>query len=207
MKPLRNAAKLCLDGVIFDPVLIEQVPPVRRSEHRKIRLNALRSDQVDDQVVLQRFPARSALPSLPKSPFPRPSPQGTLEALPYPTLRRLSRPRYALLRAAPAGLPRRAACAARAVGKAWPPAGGAGEGAAGAGAKCRLFFLSVYFPCPPPRQYAVCLRTETSSAPPAVSAQISPLGASYLGNMDASATTVHEQSTREIFGSKTRHIM
>ena len=33
-------------------------------------------------------------------------------------------------------------CTARAVGKAWPRAEGAGERAAGASAKCRLFFLS-----------------------------------------------------------------
>src|SRR5262245_51529093 len=32
-------------------------------------------------------------------------------------------------------------CTARAVGKAWPRAGGAGEGAADASAKYRLFFL------------------------------------------------------------------
>jgi hypothetical protein len=53
-------------------------------------------------------------------------------------------PRYTLLQATPAGLPRRAGCAARAVGKAWPPAESAGEGAAGAGAKCRPCFLSVF---------------------------------------------------------------
>ena len=39
------------------------------------------------------------------------------------------------------GSPRRTGCTARAVGKAWPRAGGAGEGAAGASAKYRLFFL------------------------------------------------------------------
>jgi hypothetical protein len=45
--------------------------------------------------------------------------------------RRLSRPRYTLLRAAPAGLPQRAGGAARAGGTAWPPAeaGGGGNGA------------------------------------------------------------------------------
>ena len=49
-------------------------------------------------------------PQLSKPPFPRPSPQGTPEALPSPILRRLSStsqsraaPRCAVLRAAPAG--------------------------------------------------------------------------------------------------------
>ena len=49
-------------------------------------------------------------PSLPKSPFPRPSPQGTPEALPSPILRRMSStsqshaaPCSAWLRGAPAG--------------------------------------------------------------------------------------------------------
>ncbi len=53
-------------------------------------------------------------------------------------------PCSAWLRGALARQPRRAGCAARAVGKAWPLAGGAGERAAGAGAKCRLFFLSAF---------------------------------------------------------------
>jgi hypothetical protein len=35
----------------------------------------------------------------------------------------------------------RAGCAASAVGKAWPPVEGIGEGAAGVGTKCRLCFL------------------------------------------------------------------
>lgn len=57
--------------------------------------------------------------ALPKPPLPRPSPRTTLEAPPYPILRGLSRPRCAAprsawLRAAPAGLPRRAGGAGRA---------------------------------------------------------------------------------------------
>ena len=72
-------------------------------------------------------PPRSDAPRLPKSPVPRPAPPGTLEALPSPIPRRLSRPRSTLLRAAPAGLPQRAGGAASAGGKAEPP------GAPGAG--------------------------------------------------------------------------
>jgi hypothetical protein len=73
-------------------------------------------------------------PSLPKSPFPRPSPQGTPETLPSSILRRLSStsqshaaPCSAWLWGAPARSPRRA-----------------GRRAAGVVTrKCRLFFLSV----------------------------------------------------------------
>ena len=73
-------------------------------------------------------------PSLPKSPFPRPSPQGTPEALPSPILRRMSStsqshaaPCSAWLRGAPARQPRRAGRHARAWGEAWPPAGALGD--------------------------------------------------------------------------------
>ena len=59
-----------------------------------------------------------------------------LAVLPYPILRGLSRPRDAALRLAPGR-------AARAVGTAWPPAGGAGGHAPeGAAQKCLLNFLS-----------------------------------------------------------------
>ncbi len=61
-----------------------------------------------------------------------------LVALPSASLRRLSRPRYALCRGA--------GCAARAVGKAWPPAGGArglqGGALLSASAKCLVEFLA-----------------------------------------------------------------
>jgi len=79
--------------------------------------------------------------SLPKSPFPRPSPQGTPEARPSPILRRRSSTsqsraalRSAWLRDAPAGQPR---CAGRwrgGVSEAWPAAGGVGR-CRGGGAK------------------------------------------------------------------------
>ena len=84
------------------------------------------------------FPA--ALSSLPKWPFPRPSAQGTPEALPSPILRRLSstaHPSCDALRLAAGrsgGLPRRAGGAARAVGTAWQPAGDAGGCGRGGGA-------------------------------------------------------------------------
>ena len=83
----------------------------------------------------------------------RPAPHGTPEALPYPILRRMSNTRhshvapaapcFAWLWGALSRQPRHAGCAARAVGKAWPLAGGAGERAAGASAQCCLCFLSV----------------------------------------------------------------
>jgi len=91
---------------------------------------------------------KSSLPSC-KSPFPRPSLQGAPAALPYPMRRRLSSPRVAALRRAAGrsgGLPRRAGCAASAVGAAWPPAGGAGGRGRGAPERpaqtCRVHFLS-----------------------------------------------------------------
>ena len=58
--------------------------------------------------------------------FPRSSPQGTPEALPYPFLRRMCSPsqsRAALRRACRTARPRRAGGAASAVGKALPPKG------------------------------------------------------------------------------------
>ena len=70
--------------------------------------------------------------ALPEAVAPGPPPA----ALPYPILRGLSRPRGAALRLAPGR-------AARAVGTAWPPAGGAGGHAPeGAAQKCLLNFLS-----------------------------------------------------------------
>ena len=68
-----------------------------------------------------------------------PGAESPLAVLPYPMRRRLSRPRRAApraawLRAAPAGLPRRAGCAASAVGQAWPLAGGGGGRSGGGGA-------------------------------------------------------------------------
>ena len=86
------------------------------------------------------FPIRP--PSLLKSSFPRPSPQGTPEALPYPILRCLSRPCCTALHRAASrsdGLPRCPGGAAIAAGEV-----AAGRQAAGVAAcKCRLFFLSV----------------------------------------------------------------
>jgi hypothetical protein len=68
---------------------------------------------------------QSRLQSRPLQPsqvaLPAAVPQGTPEALPYPILRRVSRPRGDALRRAPGragGLPRRAGCTARAVGGA-----------------------------------------------------------------------------------------
>jgi hypothetical protein len=83
--------------------------------------------------------------SLPKPPWPRPSPRTPLEASPSPILRGMSRPRFAALRLA-AGrsgeLPRRAGGAGRGVRKRWPPARRAGERATGGAArKGRLNFL------------------------------------------------------------------
>jgi hypothetical protein len=59
-------------------------------------------------------PLREPALYFPQPPFPRPSPQGTLEAPPSPILS-MSRPRFALLRAAAAGC-----CTA---GEGWPPGG------------------------------------------------------------------------------------
>jgi hypothetical protein len=84
-------------------------------------------------------------PCLSQPPFRRPSPQGTPAGPPSPTWSACPGrvgPPSAWLRGARAGLRRRAGCAARAVGTAWPPAGDPGEGAVGAGTKGRLFFLS-----------------------------------------------------------------
>ena len=89
------------------------------------------------EIPFEIFP-----PGLPKSPVPRPSPQGTPEALPSPMPRRLSRPRYTWLRAAPAGLPQRAGGAANVGGPAWPQAGGT-EGAR-PGGRCQKGFYSSY---------------------------------------------------------------
>src|SRR2546428_7569801 len=70
---------------------------------------------------IQDTPVKLSPSRLPPSPFPRPSPQGTPEALPYPILRRLSRPRSTALHLAAGrsgGRPRRTRRAARAAGKA-----------------------------------------------------------------------------------------
>jgi hypothetical protein len=85
----------------------------------------------------ERLPSRlqSLPPSLPKSPFPRPAPQGTPERpLPSPILRHMSStsqshaaPCSAVLQGAPARQPLRAGRHKIALGEAWPPAGGAGR--------------------------------------------------------------------------------
>src|SRR5262245_338462 len=99
------------------------------------------------ELALGQAQAALSTPSLPPSQalFPKPSPQGTPEALLSPILRRMSSP--SARRAAPgAGALRRGGGAA--LG-AWeePPAGGAVGGAGGcapgAGAKCSLKFLYV----------------------------------------------------------------
>ena len=77
---------------------------------------------------------RKVPPGLPKSPFPRPSPQGTLAASAYPILRSMSRPRFAVLHLAAAacwgrsGRMREGRLAAEACGRV-------------AARKCRLNFL------------------------------------------------------------------
>ena len=81
-------------------------------------------------------PRRDPALSFPPPPFPRPSPQGTLEAPPAPILSR-SRPRSALRRAAVAG--------GGAAGEGWPPGGvlpgGRGEKGFGFPIPCSHRFL------------------------------------------------------------------
>ena len=67
-------------------------------------------------------------------PRKRPSPPPSGAACPGGTA-----PRDAVLRGAPAGLPREAGRWGGEAGEGWPPAGGAGKAPA---QKCRLFFLS-----------------------------------------------------------------
>jgi hypothetical protein len=82
-------------------------------------------------------------PYFPKPPFPRPSPQGTLEASASPILRSMSRPRFAALRLAvrrSGSLPLRAGAAAIAASEGWLPAEACGWVAA---RKCHLDFLYI----------------------------------------------------------------
>ena len=105
-------------------------------------IKLLTNHRYNTRTTAMAAASTTAPPAFPKSPVPRPAPRAPLRRYPYPILRRMSSTRQnhaapaapcsAWLRGTLARQPRRAGGAARAVGKAWPLAGGAGERAAGA---------------------------------------------------------------------------